>query len=364
MRVLRAAALCAAVMTSCATPAPRYSGTVQTESIAVGSQIGGRVATVDVAAGTPVQRGSIIVALDPSMLHAQLDEALAQARAAQAALGTLERGTLPSAVELARGGSATSRASYQQTVAGSDPRRAAAAAAVASALAAEELAVRDYARTRSLATTGDVPLQSLDSSTATLAQARAQLAQARAEQQQLLEADLPGETASTRANASASAANYAATVNGIRPEQIAQAIAQLHDAQAAVAYARARLREATIRSTADGVVSSFDLHPGDMLAENQTAAIVDTFADPYVYIYASQSDLEAIRRAKSLVVRSDAGAGAFGGRVEQYDRTAQFTPQNVETADQRAELVYGVKIRIHDPRHVLLDGTTVTVSVR
>jgi HlyD family secretion protein len=124
------------------------------------------------------------------------------------------------------------------------------------------------------------------------------------------------------------------------------------------------LREATILVPADGVVSSFNLHPGDMLAANQTAAVIDTFADPYVYIYASQSDLARIRNASRIVVHSDAGAGTFEGRVVAFDRSAQFTPQNVETADQRAQLVYGVKIRIHDPHHALLDGTTVTVELQ
>ena len=54
----------------------------------------------------------------------------------------------------------------------------------------------------------------------------------------------------------------------------------------------------------------------------------------------------------------------FTGTVEAFDRTAQFTPQNVETADQRAQLVYGVKVRIADPDHKLLDGTTVTVNLQ
>ncbi|MGA7571676.1 MAG: HlyD family efflux transporter periplasmic adaptor subunit, partial [Candidatus Aquilonibacter sp.] len=144
--------------------------------------------------------------------------------------------------------------------------------------------------------------------------------------------------------------------------QIAQAQSQARSADAAATHALAELREATIYSTVDGVVASFNLHPGDMLAANQTAAVIDTFADPYVYIYASQSDLQTIRQAKSLAVHSDAGASTFLGKVEAYDRTAQFTPQNVETADQRAELVYGVKVRIHDPDHKLLDGTTVTVE--
>ena len=76
---------------------------------------------------------------------------------------------------------------------------------------------------------------------------------------------------------------------------------------------------------------------------------------------ASQRDLAALTSGTHVRVVSDAGGATFQGTVEAFDRTAQFTPQNVETADQRADLVYGVKIRIHDPQHQLLSGTTVTV---
>jgi HlyD family secretion protein len=186
--------------------------------------------------------------------------------------------------------------------------------------------------------------------------------QRQAELDRLIQADLPGETAAAAANAQAARGNYIAIVNGMKPSQLAQAHEQLHNAEAAVAHALAQLREATIYAPVDGVVASFNLHPGDMLNSNQTAAIIDTFADPYVYIYASQRDLERLRSARNMLVRSDSGAGTFPATAESYDRTAQFTPQNVETADQRAVLVYGVKLRIHDPHHSLLAGTTVTVD--
>ena len=350
-------------LVSCAPGPAAYSGTVQTESVSVGSQTGGRVVEVDVAAGGRVRAGSIIVRLDPSMPRAQLDEALAQERSARGYLETLERGTLPSQVALARGSRTASRAAYAQTVRGSQARRAAAAAAVAAAVAAEDLAERNYVRSRSLSSTGDVSRQTLDEARSAYDQARAQVMQAQAAERQLVAADLPGETESARATALANQANFVATVTGTRPAQLAQARAQLRDAQASVAYAQARLRESTVVSPADGVVASFDLHPGDMLSENETAAIIDTFADPYVYIYASQADLGKLRTGVHVRVVSDTSSGTYEGVVETFDRTAQFTPQNVETADQRAELVYGVKIRIHDPRRQLLDGTTVTVKL-
>ncbi len=353
-----------AELVACSNAPPRFSGTVQTEYASIGSQIGGRVIETDVAAGQRVHRGQILARLDPAMLRAQYDQAIAQERAAKAALEALESGTLPSQIELARGSSLASRASYTQTLTGAAQRISAARAALANARANERLAERTYDRTKALAATGDVSRQSLDQARAARDQARASVRQSQAQLAQLVQADLPGEAAAARANAAAAHASYEAIASGGRSAQIAQAQAQVVNAQAAVAHARAQLREATIYSPADGVVSSFNLHPGDMLSANQTAAVVDTFANPYVYIYASQSDLQRIRSASRIAVRSDAGAGTFDASVEAYDRTAQFTPQNVETADQRAELVYGVKLRIKDPHQRLLDGTTVTVELQ
>ena len=351
------------VLVSCAPPAPGFSGTVQTEYVSVGSQVGGRVIETDVSAGQTVKRGAVILRLDPAMPQATYDQAVAQARAAAAALRSLQNGTLPSQIEQARGSSLSTSANYAQTIGGARDRIKAQRAAVADAQANERLAEKTYERTAALAATGDVSRQSLDQARAARDQARASVRQARAQLAQLVRADIPGESAAARANAVAAGRSFSAVVTS-SSAQIAQARAQVRSADAAAAHALAELREATVYSTADGVVASFDLHPGDMLSANQVAAVIDTFADPYVYIYASQSDLQEIRGAKTLVVRSDAGAGTFRGTVEAYDRQAQFTPQNVETADQRAELVYGVKVRIHDPQHKLLDGTTVTVELQ
>ncbi len=179
-----------------------------------------------------------------------------------------------------------------------------------------------------------------------------------------MSAVLPGEKAAAQQTALAQSAGYQTAKNGPRPELVAQARSQTQAARAAVAHAQVQLRETIVRSPADGAVESFDLHPGDLLNPNQPVAVIDTFSDPFVYIYASQEDLHKFQKGARVSIKSDAGMGAFQGVVEAHDRSAQFTPQNVETADQRAELVYGVKVRIHDPQHQLLDGTTVTVSPR
>lgn len=347
---------------ACASHPPSYSGTVQTESVAIGSQTGGRVVQTYVSAGTPVRRGSVVIRLDASGLQAQYDQAQAQEYEAQAHLAELLHGNVATEVQRARAQAAQAAAQYQQTVAQTAPQTSAQAAAIRDAAAALRLARRNFIRMRSLAATGDVSRQTLDEARMQYQQSAARVAQARSNYAALVKAQLPGQRASARANAMAQTAGYETMRNGPRPELIAQARAQLLAAQAAREHASVQLREAVIVSPVAGVVSSFNLHPGDLLVPNQQAALIDTFALPYTYIYASQRDLGGLANGTHLRVVSDADSRTYDGVVETHDRTAQFTPQNTETADQRAELVYGVKVRIHDPQHRLLAGTTVTVD--
>jgi multidrug resistance efflux pump len=336
---------------------------VQTEFSSVGSQIGGRVVETAVQAGSRVRRGDVLVRLDPSILQAELDQARGQYAAAQANLNALRNGPVATDVKRAQASSSAAIATYRQTLAGASDRIRAAHAAVSSDRADEQYARRQYERFRALVATGDVARQTYDEARSRYEQARMKTAQAEAQYAQLVRADLPGESQAALGNAQAAQFGYLTLRNGTRPEDVAQAQAQAKNAEASVARAQARLNETVIRAPVDGVVSSFDLHRGDMLAQNQTAAIIDAPGNPYAYIYVAQRDIERIRSAKRLVVHADSNTGTFDGHIETFDRNAQFTPQNVETADQRAELVYGMKLRINDPRQQLLPGTTVTVDV-
>ncbi len=146
------------------------------------------------------------------------------------------------------------------------------------------------------------------------------------------------------------------------PRYLPEARLAVEQAQAALDSANAALDELMIRSPANGVVESIDLQPGDILLPGDTAVVVNTLKDPYVTIYVPQQDLAPFAVGQSLVVRSDALPDeTFVGMVEERDSSAQFTPRNVQTADDRATLTFGVRIRIKDAGNRLYEGTTVTV---
>jgi len=147
------------------------------------------------------------------------------------------------------------------------------------------------------------------------------------------------------------------------PAEIALMHSNVQEAQAALAAAQVALDETIIRTPSDGIVESIDLQPGDLLGPGLTAVVIDTLEDPYVRIYVPQRSLQEFRLGKNVTVRSDALSGAtFSGIVEQQDLSAQFTPRDVQTAEDRGDLTFGIKIRVHDPQHRLYSGTTVTVT--
>ncbi len=53
----------------------------------------------------------------------------------------------------------------------------------------------------------------------------------------------------------------------------------------------------------------------------------------------------------------------FPGRIAMIRKEAEFTPKNVQTRNERARLVYGVKILFPNPEETLKPGMTIEVKL-
>ncbi|HEY7981234.1 MAG TPA: efflux RND transporter periplasmic adaptor subunit [Candidatus Eremiobacteraceae bacterium] len=355
-----------------------YSGTVLRESAAVGSTLGGRVTSVPVASGDKVRAGQVIVTFDDAQQRAAVAAAQAQTRAAEATFQDALAGPRPSDIARADAQAAQAQAELEQLRLSGGPRTASAlaqvrasAAGLAQAQADAGLASRTAQRQRELYARGAVALQSADNADAaaraaiaSVATARALLHAAQAQAASVQHAEVPQQTQAAL-EAYAAAAAQAATIRaGTRPDQLQSLRAQVLAARADLALAEARFAECTVRAPGDGVVSSFDLHRGDLVAPGASVATIDEFLDPYVRIYVRQADLARFASGVAVHVRSDAVPGkTFDGKVAQVDTIAQFTPRDVQTPEDRADLTFGVKVRIHDPDGALRGGTTASVAV-
>jgi multidrug resistance efflux pump len=369
----------AAALCSCAAQADyTYSGTLQSPTAAVGSTVGGRVARVLVSEGAQVRAGDVLLRFDDDQERAALASATARVGQSRAALADLRAGARPEDLAHAAALVDQQRAQYEaaqftrpyQSAVTQDQVREA-SAQLSDARAAAVQAHADAQRMRSLYATGDVSAQQRDAAVARETQANAQVADrragvraARAQSGNATAVTLPQNAAAALAAYRAAQEQYRSLAAGARPEQVRQAEAAVRAAQADVVAARARLDETVVRAPSHGVVTAMDLHPGDLVAPGASIATIDEAGNPYVRIYVPQDKLGRVAVGARLAVQSDALAGIrFDGVVEQVDAQAQFTPQNVQTASDRAVLSFGVKVRVHDPQRRLHPGTTVAVAV-
>lgn len=374
------AALALASITGCSNhgDAFAYSGTVQADAAAIGSTAGGRVTSVSVGDGQRVRKGQTIVVFDDRQARAAYRSAIAARDQAYAQLHDLEAGPRPADIARAQAGAAQADAAYEQAQLNQPQAVQTARSAVesakaddASAHAASDKAARDEERSLALYREGAISEQAMDASRTAADSARgaAQSADARLRQStSALDSVENGSAAQTvkaaADNAAAAHAELSLVLAGTRPDQLQQARAAAKAADANVAGAAARLDETRVVAPADGVVDGLDLRPGDLVPAGAAVAQVDEFGNPWVRIYVTQSDMQHVKVGAAVRVRSDALAGqSFDGRIETIDARAQFTPRDVQTAEDRADLAFGVKVRIADPGRALRAGTTVDVAL-
>jgi len=139
---------------------------------------------------------------------------------------------------------------------------------------------------------------------------------------------------------------------GTRPEDIAVARAQLEQQERRLATLMKQRDETVVHSTVSGIVQSFGLRPGDIVAPNQTVAEILEPDQLWVRIYVPETLLGLVRVNMPVKVRIDTDPNVwFPARVATISSQGEYTPRNVQTRAQRAEQVFGVKVVLDpDPR--------------
>jgi len=150
---------------------------------------------------------------------------------------------------------------------------------------------------------------------------------------------------------------------GNRPEDIAQARAQLAAEEGRLAYLVEQKDELTVRAPAAGIVQSMDLRPGDLVAPNQGIVTILEPSEIWVRIYVPEPKLGLVKVGDPARISVDTFPGrVFPGRVVEIREQAEYTPRNVQTIDQRSDQVFGVKVAI-EPTPDLKPGMAATVRL-
>ena len=112
------------------------------------------------------------------------------------------------------------------------------------------------------------------------------------------------------------------------------------------------------------LVESLDLRPGDILAPNSTAASLVEDDQLYVRIYVPETRIGRIRVGDEVPITVDSfPARSFKGVVEHINSVGEYSPRNLQTADERANQVFATRIGLREGRDELRAGMAAFIHV-
>jgi len=290
------------------------TGTIEATQVEVSAKITARILERLVNEGQPVERGQLLVRLDPEEWSAEARRAEAAVKTAEAQLRDLLAGSRRQEIEQAR-------------------------AALRNATATREMTERDFRRMRELFARELISAQEVDRARQAHEVAVGNEQSAR-ERLALLEA-------------------------GPREHEVEAARARVAEARAAFALAQTRLGETKLVSPITGLVLRKNAEAGETV--NPGVSIL-TLMDPHdlwLRAYVPEADVGRIKIGQPATIAVDAYPGRrFQGTVSEIGSEAEFTPKNVQTKKERVTLVFRIKIAVRNPDGVLKPGMPADADIR
>ncbi len=152
---------------------------------------------------------------------------------------------------------------------------------------------------------------------------------------------------------------------GATPEQIAVAETQVKQAQAAVELIKTQLAKMTLTAPASGLVMERTVHRGEMAVAGATLMTIANLDEVTLTIYIPEDEIGKVKVGQTVEVSVDSFPGqVFEGRVKYIASEAEFTPKNVQTKEERVNMVFAVKVKIPNPTHELKPGMPADAVIR
>lgn len=294
-----------------ATPVIQATGTIEATSVELTAKTAGTIKMLKIKEGDTVTRGQLVAEISRNDLVAQRERDAMALLKAEDQLNDLLSG-----------------ARAQE--------RDAAAAEVSTAEANFEKASKDLERRQFLFEQGAVSQDELDRYKTNLEVARNQLRAAQA-RLSLLEA-------------------------GSRPEAIAAARAEVERSRAVLKATDAMLQDLKIYSPITGVVVTKNYQEGEFVQMGTSVATVANLSDLWIKVYVATDELPAVKLGQKVHFTVSGDPTVFEGTVDWISSRGEYTPKTIQTKQERANVVFAVKIGIKNENGRLKPGMPADVT--
>ena len=343
------------------------NGQVRGTEVTVSAKVSGVADIVAIREGQTVNVGDLIAQIASRELEARLDQARAQAVAAQNLVAEIEaqlKVSDTSAEQAKLGARVAAGTSLHEIHRGSE----AIARADAEIAAVEAQASQDrtaYERFEKLLAQGFVSRNYFDEVDARRRASEARLTAAHRAREEAVAALEKARAASGEVAIKEKDVQRVAAERGRLVAARVTAASQVDAARARVAEIEAQLADTRILAPALGTVMAKLAEPGELVAAGRPLATLVNLKDLFVRVYVPQRDIGMIRLGDPARIVVDAFRDRFfSGAVSEIAQQAEFTPKDVHMKDEREKLVFGVKIRIDNPDGLLKPGMPADVKIK
>jgi HlyD family secretion protein len=150
---------------------------------------------------------------------------------------------------------------------------------------------------------------------------------------------------------------------GARREEVDVAQARIATTDATIATLEKQLKDATLSTPVGGVVTGKLTEVGEVIAPRAPVVVITDLDRAWADVYVPEPAVPRIALGQPATLFTDAGGPGLSGTVSYISPKAEFTPRNVQTADERAKLVYRIRVTVDNTAGVLKQGMPVDAEI-
>ncbi|AEG60739.1 HlyD family secretion protein [Desulforamulus ruminis] len=281
------------------------TGTIEATKVELSAKVSGTLENLTITSGDAVKKGQLVGLIVRNDLVAQKERDALGVLKAQAQLEDLSSGARAQEIKEAAANVNIAQANYEK-------------------------AVSDFERYRELFQEGALPEAEYEKMATDLEVKQNQLDSAQAKLSLLEE--------------------------GNRPQAVKAAEAELERSGAVLKASEAMLEDTKIFSPINGTVLSKNREPGEFLQMGASVATVTDLSDMWIKVYIATDDLPKIKLGQKVSFTVSGSEIKHQGLIDEIASQGEFTPKSIQTKQERANIVYRVKIRIDNAGGTLKPG--------
>ena len=150
---------------------------------------------------------------------------------------------------------------------------------------------------------------------------------------------------------------------GSRPEEIRGGAHTCRGRRRADRGPRQSPRRREVIAPVSGIVTQKLVDAGEIVARGTPLVVVTDLDNAWANVFVPEPMVPRVKLGQAATVVTDAGGEGLAGKVTFVSPTAEFTPRNVQTAEERSKLVYRIKVSVDNRAGILKPGMPVDAEL-